>query len=307
MHKKTPSGLSTKLAMQITELVLREELKPGAHLTEQWIADSLRVSRSPVRSAMQFLEGLGVVAKEPHRGYFLRKSPASIKRTTLSSESDPEEARYLRIADDRLKGILGGEFTEAELMRRYAMTATQTRRLLDRMSREHLIHKKHGHGWEFEPVLDSAKAHNQSYRFRMIIEPAAILEPGFRINQPAFDRCRKLQQQLLDGGILKLSRVNLFTISSEFHEMIVECSGNRYLLDALRRQNQLRRIIEYRATMDRSRLIRQCREHLQLLDMLEAGQLKEAAVFMKEHLDVVRAIKTGDKTEKSPSKIHADL
>lgn len=303
MRKKTPTGLSTRLAMQITELILRQELRAGTHLTEQWIADALRVSRSPVRGAMQLLEGLGVVAKEPNRGYFLKKSPASLKRSTLATESDPEEARYLKVADDRLKGSLGGEFTEAELMRRYDMTATQTRRLLTRMAREHLVHKKPGHGWAFEPVLDSTKAHNQSYRFRMIIEPAAILEPGFRINQAAFDRSRKLQQQLLDGGILKLSRVELFTISSEFHETIVECSGNRYLLDALKRQNQLRRIIEYRATLDRSRLVSQCREHLQLLDLLEAGKHREASTFLRQHLDVVRAIKTGD----SPQKIQAQF
>lgn len=307
MRKTAPSGLSTRLAMQITELILREELPKGAHLTEQWIADALRVSRSPVRSAMQFLESLGVLAKEPNRGYFLKKSPAALKRSTLSSESDPEEARYLQIADDRLKGSLGGEFTESELRRRYRMTATQTRRLLARMHREHLIHKKPGHGWAFEPVLDSAEAHNQSYRFRMIIEPAAVLEPGFRINQSAFDRSRKLQQQLLDGGILKLSRVELFTISSEFHETIVACSGNRYLLDALKRQNELRRIIEYRATLDRSRLVSQCREHLELLDLLEDGRFKEAAAFLKQHLDVVRAIKTGDKPGNPPQGILAQF
>lgn len=307
MPKKAPSPLTTKLAMQITELILKQELQSGAHLTEQWIADALRVSRSPVRGAMQFLESLGVLAKEPNRGYFLKKSPAALKKTTLSSEANPEEARYHQIAEDRLKGALDSEFTESELMRRYKLTATQTRRLLTRMAQEHLVHKKPGHGWEFEPVLDSVDAHNQSYRFRMIIEPAAVLEPGFRINQPAFDRCRKLQQQLLDGGILKLSRVELFTIGSEFHEMIVECSGNRYLLEALRRQNQLRRIIEYRASLDRSRLVSQCREHLQLLDLLESGKRKAASAFLREHLDVVRSIKTGDPQETGNGGIQAQL
>lgn len=307
MKTKAPTGLTTKLAMQITELILRDGLETGAHLTEQWIADSLRVSRSPVRSAMQFLESLGVLAKEPNRGYFLKKSPSAIKRTTLSVDSDPEEARYLQVAEDRLKGVLAGEFTESELMRRYGLTISQARRLLTRMAQEHLVHKKPGHGWEFEAVLDSVEAHNQSYRFRMIIEPAAVLEPAFKVNQAAFERCRKLQQQLLDGGILKLSRVELFTIGSEFHEMIVECSGNRYLLEALRRQNQLRRIIEYRASLDRSRLVSQCREHLKLLDLLESGKRKAASAFLKEHLDVVRVIKTGDRTAGNEDRLHAQL
>ena len=153
--------------------------------------------------------------------------------------------------------------------------------------------RKQGRGWLFQPVLDSTNAHDQSYRFRMVIEPAAVLEPTFRINTAEFKRCRRQQQAMLDGDILRLSRVQLFQIGSEFHEMIVACSGNQFLLDAIKRQNQLRRLIEYRAHLDRSRLSRQCREHLELLDLLEAGNREDAAAFIRRHLDVVRSIKTG--------------
>lgn len=51
----------------------------------------------------------------------------------------------------------------------------------------------------------------------------------------------------------------------------------------------------------------QCREHLELLDLLESGKRKAASTFLKEHLDVVRVMKTGDSTEGNDDKLHAQL
>jgi len=44
---------------------------------------------------------------------------------------------------------------------------------------------------------------------------------------------------------------------------------------------------------DRSRLYRQREEHLQLLDLIDAGRRVEAARMLREHLDVVGTLKTG--------------
>ena len=38
-----------------------------------------------------------------------------------------------------------------------------------------MIERKPGPGWAFRPLLTSIESHRQSYRFRMVIEPAAIL------------------------------------------------------------------------------------------------------------------------------------
>ena len=101
---------------------------------------------------------------------------------------------------------------------------------------------------------------------------------------------------MLDGGIETWSPSERFRVGAEFHEAIVGCSGNRFLLDALRNVNRLRRVIEYRqqttSARDRDRLHRQCEEHLQLLDRLEAGDRVAAANELRRHLDVVGAQKT---------------
>jgi len=308
--QRAKNALTTKVATQIIEFVRRHELPVGHHLTEQAIVNAIHVSRSPVRKAMRFLEELGVLRGEKNRGFFLNKSPKALARLTAPANSDNGDATYLQISDDRLRRKLADEISESDLMRRYEISRVQAQHILHRMFREGLVLRKQGRGWQFLPILDSIDSHNESYRFRMIIEPAAVLEPGFRVNQAEFNRCRREQEAMLAGDILRLSRVRLFQIGSEFHEMIVACSGNRFLLDAIRRQNQLRRVIEYRAHLDRSRLTRQCQEHLKLLDLLENGNRERAAEFLRKHLDVVRTIKTSSTEERSlptHSAVHAQL
>ena len=60
-----------------------------------------------------------------------------------------------------------------------------------------------------------------AYQFRIAIEPAAILQPGYTVDEEAFRRARGQQQALLDGDYRTLSRTKLFEINSQFHEMIV--------------------------------------------------------------------------------------
>ena len=285
--------LSTNLAMQIVAMVQHKDLPLGTHLTEQTIVDAFNVSRSPARKAMALLGDLGILRSEKNRGYFLQKTGRALDRLAASTPASNGDAFYLRVADDRLRGSLGTHVTEAEIMRRYDVTRAQAQHVLHRMARESLIIRKPGRGWMFQPMLDTEEAHNQSYRFRMIIEPAAVLEPTFAVDKEAFGRVRREQQAMLSGDMLRVSRARVFQIGAAFHETIVACSGNQFLLDAIRRQNELRRLIEYKGNVDRSRLVRQCEEHLKLLELLESGDRKAAAAFLRRHLDVVRSIKTG--------------
>jgi DNA-binding FadR family transcriptional regulator len=98
------SDLSTRVAMQIIELVRREGMQEGAHLPEQWLAEELKVSRSPIRRGMAFLEELGVLSKEKNRGFFLKRAASTLGSAALSSEPDHDEALYMKIAEDRISG-----------------------------------------------------------------------------------------------------------------------------------------------------------------------------------------------------------
>jgi len=308
MRTDTP-GLPRQLALQVIEYIRRSDFAPGAHVGEQQLADVLHVSRTPVRRALAMLETMGVVAQQRHRGYFLKKIPATLGKTGLPDAAGSAEERYLLIADDRLAGKLDDHVTESALMRRYHMPRRELQRILHRMEKEGWLARKPGHGWMFVALADSMEAHAQSYRFRMLFEPAALLEPGFRIIKPELERVRRDQRMLLAGAVNKMSRSTLFEMGSDFHETLISFSGNRFMLDAIKRVNAMRRLLEYRAHYDRERFAGQCREHLHLLDLLEHGAREDAARYLRKHLDVVRAIKTepGTRVKRVPASVAAQL
>src|SRR5256885_8984978 len=49
-----------------------------------------------------------------------------------------------------------------------------------RISQEGWIERKPGYGWTFAAMLTTPDSLLQSYRLRMALEPAALLEPGYR-------------------------------------------------------------------------------------------------------------------------------
>jgi DNA-binding GntR family transcriptional regulator len=288
------SPLAPTLGKRIVEMILRENHPAGYRLTELALCDELGVSRSPVRKALQYLEANGVVACSPNRGYQVALSPTALSQLEMGSNEPSEEEIYLRIANDRISGHLQEEIAEADLMQRYGLARLQVQRILNRMSRESMVDRKPGRGWIFRPLLSTSQSHRESYRFRMIIEPASILEPGYQVDLIELDKCRREQIDLLDGGIERCTPAELYRAGVHFHETVIAGSGNRFLLDSLRTINQMRRVVEYGTRLDRTRLHRQCAEHLMLIDLLMKGERMEASQFLRQHLNNARITKIGD-------------
>ena len=303
------SSLTAQLAAQILDHIRANELPRGQHLPSQALADACRVSRAPINSAFKILQNLGVVRFQSNRGYFLAADANELAALKLlANEEGDEDDAYFEIAEDRLCGKLPAQVTESELMRLYRLPRSRLVRILSKIAQEGWIERLPGHGWEFRPTLTDRKSYEAGYRFRASIESAAVLEPGFRIDRDAFRAAREQQQALLEADLKKLSRARLFRINTELHETIVACSGNEFFLDALKRVNRLRRLIEYRVTVDRSRLNRQCREHLKILDLLEAGNVTAASAFLREHIEGANTLKSpgveqrpGDRRKKDPA------
>jgi DNA-binding GntR family transcriptional regulator len=282
------------LARRIVEMSRREGYPVGHRLTEQALCDELDVSRSPVRKALQYLQESGAVTSEPNRGFQVAKMPSELGELDFAPNPASEEVMHMRIANDRINGLIADEIVENDLMERYGLARLQVQRILNRMARESMIDRKPGRGWIFRPLIDNVTSQRESYRFRMIIEPAAILEPGYQVDVAELEKCRREQQELLQGGIERCTPTELFRAGVHFHETVVAGAHNRFLLDSLRTLNQMRRVVEYGTRLDRARLHRQCEEHLVMIDLLVAGERMEASQYLRQHLNTARITKIGD-------------
>jgi DNA-binding GntR family transcriptional regulator len=183
----------TELARKILSILRDEQAEKGFHLREQWLADALGVSRSPVRTALKQLEQLQVIRSEPHQG-------------------------------------------------------------------------------------------QESYRYRLLIEPAALLEDSFHLTVRRVAKLRALHRSALDGGLENSSIAELFDIDAEFHETLGDACGNRFLAQSIRQQTRLRRLSEYEKYTSRERHAQSFSEHLAILDAIEAGDTSGAAERMREHI-----------------------
>jgi DNA-binding GntR family transcriptional regulator len=291
------SALTPTLATRIVEIIRRENYAPGQRLTELALAEALNVSRSPIRRALQYLETQGMVVSEPHRGYQLARSATELGQIELAAANSSDEELYYRIANARLRSELPEDIHESSLMELYGAARLQVQRVLHRMAREGMIDRKPGRGWVFRPLLTDNASHRESYRFRMIVEPAAILEPGYEVDRQELEKCRREQQELLSGGIERCTPAELFRAGVHFHETVVAGANNQFLLESLRSINQMRRVLEYGTRLDRSRLHQQCREHLTLIDLLMQEERMEASHFLRQHLNGARITKVGDAHE----------
>ena len=99
-------------------------------------------------------------------------------------------------------------------------------------------------------MLTTPEALLQTYRVRMALEPAALLEPGYRLEPAAIERLRATEVELLDGALETIPPDALHERGVRFHESIVGACRNPFFLDALRRINRVRRLLSYRSMVD---------------------------------------------------------
>jgi DNA-binding GntR family transcriptional regulator len=297
-HEEADSGAVTELISWVLSEIrefLRDEAPPvGAPLTERALAERLNVSRSPVRKALQLLHGDGFVTRTETGRYLVARTGPDAGGI---DEGGRDDDLYLRIAGDRLDGALPDRVTENALLRRYDITRARLAQLLLRISHEGWIAPLPGYGWQFLPVLTSLRSYADSYRFRLVTEPASILEPTFQVDRAAIQRRRDEQQELVDGALTRVSGARLFDLNSRFHETIAECSDNVFFIEGLVRVNRVRRLIEYRQALVPERAVVRCREHVALADLLLENRLDLASAFLRDHLTTVAPEKTTERSQ----------
>ena len=187
---------------------------------------------------------------------------------------------------DRATGTLDSEVTETELAGRYGVSRAVLSRALARLASQGLIERQRGHGWRFADALESERAHEESYEFRVAIECAALGAAHFQADARQLADMRRRHEEILAAPERVGSRV-WFDTNAAFHEMIAAFSGNRFFQQAIRYQNDLRRLREHAefSSLSRARIEQSCREHLEILSAIEQDDRDWATALLRRHLD----------------------
>lgn len=280
-----PSILQLDLARRIIDRIRDAGLAVGTRISAQELARLFGVSRSPITAALDLLVEKGVLQPMEKRGLRIARDVSALDLAEILPTS-PFWELYRRMLRERAQGLLPQEISEAELMPRYGVSRGTIRKLLMRFAAEGLAQRLPGHGWRFAETLVGDDAHRESYEFRAIVECSALRTPHFKVNREIAAQIRRAHERILDNPTSRSSGDAWFRVNAFFHENLAGFSGNRFLTDAVRHQNNLRRMQEAAAFLElpATRIEQSCREHLAILEAAENGDLDWAEALLRQHL-----------------------
>ena len=285
-----PTPLQRNVAARIADWVASQSLGRGSVLSELTVARELGVSRTPARAALAWLAGLGLLERRPGEGYAVLGAASRFAGLQIEAPVADADRLFLDIARARTEGRLATDVSESDLMRRFSVTRPTLLQVLTRLAEVGMVERRKGHGWSFRASAFDDAAQQESYRFRLLIEPAALLEPGFQLPAPWLQSMRARHESMLQRRWKDADAIALFEMNAEFHEGLAAASGNRFFQMAIQQQNRVRRFVNYSWDEGRERVVTSCREHLEILERIEAGSPDIAAALMRRHLELASRI-----------------
>jgi DNA-binding GntR family transcriptional regulator len=280
-----PSRLQSELAGRILRRLKEQGAGPGYHLVELELCQQFGVSRTPVRGALKLLAAQGAVEARANRGFVL-VNPITIAPDVepVSLQDEEDKRLFVAIAQARNDGRLPAECAQQEIVRLFDAKLPTIVRVMRKLAEMGLVERKAGNGWSFLPSIDSARAQDESYAFRRAIEPAIFLQPTFELDRDWLKESRARHLAFRRKRWRDTLAVEFYDMNSDFHEQLARCSGNRYILGAVKRQIQLRSFLNYHWVHGVDRVHDSIDEHLALMDALEAGKNEEASALMVRHI-----------------------
>jgi DNA-binding GntR family transcriptional regulator len=284
--RSKPSRLQVHTAKQIIELIRQDGLPIGHHLREEALAQRLDVSRTSIRAGLRILHAQRLVTARQNRGYVLARGITELQELQLATKlpTSADETLYMRIVRDRVANRLPQCATETELMRRYDCGRNLVLAALAMLSEEGLVRRGRGREWQFREVLNSPRIRWQSYELRLMLEPAALILPGFEPDIAKIEEMRDRQVALMSSAGSAMSWRDVFDVDASFHELLAEFSGNEFLLEVIRQHNRLRRLIEYESYPNSKRVRAWSREHVAVIDAILEGNNRLASRRLAQHL-----------------------
>lgn len=212
----------------------------------------------------------------------MRRNGASPARS-LPSVDTIHQRVLTAIVEHRLPP--GTKLGEERLAKVFGVSRTQIRQVIERLSHDSIATVQPNRGaFVSSPTVDEAR---EVFAARRLIEQDLIRQAIRRAGPADVRRLREHVQKESDARSANDKRA-VIRLSGEFHQVIAEIAGNRFLAKTMRELEALTClvIILYDAPN-----MPACpyHEHSDLVDLIEARDEERAAAFMVEHLRHVEA------------------
>jgi len=209
--------------------------------------------------------------------------PTAVAKAALPSVDVIHQRVLTAIIEHRLPP--GTKLGEERLARVFGVSRTQIRQVLERLAHDSIITVLPNRGaFVSSPSVEEAR---EVFAARRLIEPDLIRQASQLAQRADIQRLRQHVAQESTARAANDKRA-IIRLSGEFHQLIAEIAGNRFLAKTMRELETLTSlvIILYDAPN-----VPACpyHEHSDLVDAIEAHDAERAAGEMLEHLRHVEA------------------
>ncbi|OLQ73101.1 transcriptional regulator [Photobacterium proteolyticum] len=277
--------LQQDLLFKVIARLKAENAKAGSSLNESFLAKQFEVSRTPLRAVLNHLSAQGITKAVPYKGFVLQVDAVNIEAEgRTGSEQTRQEQLYLRLLMDLFFGELGTSLSEKELQQRYDANRGEMQSVLRLLENDAIFRRSPGYKWQLDGVLNTLDRHTESYRCRLIFEPAGLLEPTWVLDRAALENCRDRHIQAI-AEPQAVTASQLFSLSAEFHELLAACSGNRFLLGTMQQHNRLRKATDLVSMHIQSSVSKSCQRRLDIIELVLKGNNQAAATKLAQLLE----------------------
>lgn len=283
---KRPNFRHVELAQKILDVAGERGMAPGERLAEQALASLCKVSRTPIRKALQILAERDMVSSDSEGGYLLAVDPAATARLEDIADGDGDSEIYAAILRDLAAGRIAENQTIAALQRRYDVSRQTVQNALMKLAEENLAERGAGQQWLLKHFAISGDAAAKSYEFRLATEPLALTLPDFKRDIPAMTALRQSMLILRGMNETNFDRKLFDRTDYDFHLLIARSCGNPFMAEALANHHRRRRTSPPVGHVNAYRLMQSNLEHIQILEQIERGQMELAADLMRVHIQL---------------------
>lgn len=184
--------------------------------------------------------------------------------------------------DELVSRIVSGGFSagetlqEEKLSAEFGISRTPVREALRRLAAEGLVELLPRRGYRVS--LPDDEALDELYECRVGLELMALELAIEEIPQKEIAALKRK----LENAAKKQNASLVLSADSEMHELIADCSGNRYLASLI--QQFMRKTAPFRRICNLENLEKLTGERLMILDAIGKRDRKRSAVLLREHI-----------------------
>lgn len=210
--------------------------------------------------------------------------PALGARRNLREEIT-ETLRAAVISGELRPGVV---YSAPRLAGQFGVSATPVREAMLDLANEGLVDIVRNKGFRVTEL--SEEDLDELSELRALIEvPTVRRIAAAGVPRDVLDELRTLATEI-EAAAARGDLIAHVTADLEFHLLLLAQAGNRRLVETVRSLRARSRLYGLRALADRDALVPSAHEHVELLDLLAAGDASGAEDLMRRHVGHVRGI-----------------